>query len=219
MICGINWGGEPTSSIDLKSEMQGTSFFSDSSMNNQKDNAPNRFNNRIVEWFRILGHPLETAEEKAGDFEKSIFQTNWLPTKSRSVDSKTIKRYCIDHPGNFEYHVLRFKPKLIMFFSVMLFDVLNSKDSPTQVRKYLGIPSGDRRIIQKRNIVVGTKVSTAFRVGIQRFSNANVIAFPHPTPQRNSPSDKYIAAFKHDICPLINEYKEKRKSKLSTKSK
>lgn len=201
MICGINWGGEADTDYKWTQDVTGDSFFSDRRFNNFK------YRDRIAKWFELLGHPLASSEEQAGPFEHSLFQTNWLRNQSPNMDGKDIQAECIREWGNFEFHVARLKPKLIIFLSVKLLDVLNSADCAIRVRELLG--EAQPPTILQREVVVGTERLKSFRVGMQRFREADVIALPHPTGSQGL-SDDYVAAFKDVLSPIIATYKATR---------
>lgn len=201
MVCGINWGGEADPDFRWTEDVLGDSFFADARFNNYK------YRDRIVKWFELLGHPLASSVELAGPFEHSIFQTNWLRNQALSMEGKDIHAECVREWGNFEFHVARLRPKLIVFLSVKLLDVLNSPECAPRARQLLGDASPPT--VQQRDVQVGAERLKPFRVGLQRFRDADVIALPHPTGSKGL-SDDYIAAFKDVLSPVIATYKTTR---------
>ncbi|HQN65407.1 MAG TPA: hypothetical protein PLR90_07975 [Methylophilus sp.] len=195
MICGINWGGSPDDAPSNETK----SFFSDQSVNNY------RYRNRIVTWFQLFRHPLEVTESKATAFERSIIQTNWLSTQSRNMQNNHVFDECVNEWGNFEFHVRELQPKLIIFLSVTLLDVLNSKSCIDRTRRLFGNEIDLKKIL-KKDVYEEARRLRSFRIGIQRFENTDVIALPHPTGSKGL-SDNYIRAFDQDISPLIDKYK------------
>ena len=197
MICGINWGG----SADNPSGNEPASFFSDVRYNNYP------YRNRLLKWFELLGHPLECTEEKAGPFERSIVQTNWLSSQSPNMHGKSLYTECVHEWGNFAFHVETLQPKLVVFLSVTLLDILNSATCIENARRLFGAETSAQ--LMRKDVLTEGKVLKRFRIGMQRFGGTQIIALPHPTGSRGL-SDEYIRTFAKDISPLLQRYKVER---------
>jgi hypothetical protein len=198
MVCGINWGGSP----DEPSSGETASFFSDCSVNNYP------YRNRLLTWFELFGHPLETKSNQAGSFEKSIIQTNWLSNQSPNMNGKAIYAECIKEWGNFQYHLQELNPKIIIFLSVTLLEALNSLSHANIVHSLLG--AAEKPKYYKKSVQSNGVQLKRFRVGAQKFKNAHIIALPHPTGSVGLSND-YIQAFKPEIFPIFEAYKYERK--------
>jgi hypothetical protein len=194
MICGINWGGAESES----SEHEEQSFFSDIKVNDYL------YLNRLCTWFELFGHPLQKTLEKAGAFERSIIQTNWLTSQSRNMNGKSLYEECVIELNNFEYHINEFKPKLIIFLSVSLLDILNSKVCKPVAEKLFG--KSEKPTYIKKDVYHDKGKYIRFRVGIKNFENTKIIALPHPTGSRGL-SDAYLAEFRLEISEILNWYK------------
>jgi len=136
MICGINWGSDPTEPQNYED----ASFFSDRRVNNYE------YRNRIIRWFSLWGHPLETSEVGAGAFERSVVQTNWWRSQSSNVNGMSIYDGCLKEWGNFEFHLETLPPRLIFFFSVQLLHALNASVCATAAQRLLG-PLSPLRVV------------------------------------------------------------------------
>lgn len=197
MICGINWGGsESDDAHDIS-----ISFFSDGAVNRYP------YRNRLVTWFSLFGHPLESVAGKEGAFERSIVQTNWLRSQSTNMRGKSLYHECIRDSKNMVEHLSVLQPRLIILLSVSLLDALNSKEIFPQVNELLG--AAQRPCIIKKDVVASGKKLKRFRVGFQEFETASVIALPHPTGSIGISND-YIAAFAPEISKRIDAYKTYR---------
>lgn len=195
LICGINWGGDP----DESQEAEEKSFFSDSQVNAY------RLRSRVVNWFRLFGHPLVEERGKEGPFERSIIQTNWLRGKSRNVKGKNLINDCSANAESLLCHLEKFHPRLILFLSNTLLMALNSPPCKSQVEEILGACQ-EPSYLQKDVVDNGNPLKR-FTVGIQRFERCDVIALPHPTG-RNRVSNAYIAAFREQIEPILSNYRQ-----------
>ena len=195
MICGINWGGSPDSASDNET----ASFFSDVSCNKYP------YRNKLLKWFELLGHPLETKKETVGRFERSIIQTNWLSSQSPNMHGQSLHSECVSDWDNFEFHIKELQPRLVLFLSVALLDILNSPQCLKNARQLLGTET--RMQIMKKDVLNAGAVLKRFRIGIQKFGSTQIIALPHPTGSIGL-SDEYIRAFAEDISPLLQSYKK-----------
>lgn len=197
MICGINWGGNESDDAQDNS----TSFFSDGTVNRYP------YRDRLVTWFSLFGHPLESVAGKESAFERSIVQTNWLRSQSPNMRGKSLYHECIRDSKNMVEHLSVLQPRLIILLSVSLLDALNSKEISSQVNEFLG--AAQRPYVVKKDVVFGGKKLKRFRVGFQEFERASVIALPHPTGSIGISND-YISAFAPEISARIDAYKTYR---------
>lgn len=200
-ICGMNWGGDPDPDFQWTCDVVGDSFFSDQRSNDYP------YQRRLLRWFERFGHPLATTEQGAGAFERSIIQTNWIPNQAPNMDGTDLHGECVRNLSNFEFHMERFRPKLLLLTSVALLDVLNSSSCIGAARRLFG--SESRADVLTRSIEVGGKRHKRFRVGVQRFERVQIIALPHPSGSRGL-GDEYIAAFADVIGPILARYKAER---------
>jgi hypothetical protein len=196
MICGINWGGEPTT----EESPEEASFFSDVRVNNYP------YRNRLLRWFNSWGHPLEENAGMEGAFERSIIQTNWMPNQARTMKGRNIWNECISERQNFIKHIDVLKPRLLILCSSTLLRIMNNDQCLGAVEEILGNASQIQ--FERRDISLNGRKLKRFAVGFQEFTNCCVIALPHPTGSVGL-SDQYIAAFKERIGGIINTFREK----------
>jgi len=198
MICGLEWGG----SSDEPSDPEPAGFFS------QRGTNEYPYRNRLVGWFDLFGHRLETDPLKAGPFEHSIVQTNWLPSQARTMTGRDPLAECISGWSNFELHLKIAQPRLIVFLSVTLLDALNDNSCLCKAELILG-KSLPPRFMKHDNLVVGAQTLKPFRLGFQEFEAASVIALPHPTGAHGL-TDSYLVSFRSEIGDRIQRYKTLR---------
>jgi hypothetical protein len=110
MICGYNSAG-PVDTAVPTGPVHGESFFSDDRL----VGVGGGYRRKIVRWFELLGHPLAGAESRAGPFERSIVQTNWLTDQSPNLNGRSIVPELVRARANFEFHVEQLKPRLVFF--------------------------------------------------------------------------------------------------------
>ena len=199
MLCGFEWG-DPSSDIGSAGEL---SFFSDAEGFGNRA----RYRVRLLEWFGAWGHPLETSRMMAGGFERSIVQTNWLPSEAKNMDNRDVHAECVAAWDNFEFHVRELQPRLVIFMSVALLDTLNSVECIERARALFG-PEGRRHDLQAPPGL--TSGGRRLRVARQMFGTTEVVAVPHPTARFNPPETRYIAAFRDEISGALNRYKQAR---------
>lgn len=197
MICGINWGGDASGDAPRHAP----SFFS--------DHAANRFpyRNRILTWFSLFGHPLQTVAGREGGFERSIVQTNWLDTQSPNMQGKALHHEFVGNWENMAHHLDALRPRLILFLSATLLDALNSPGIFPEAQHILGC--ADRPLFLQKEVTSHGRRLKRFRVGMQDFEHTSVIALPHPTGSKGL-SNEYISAFAPEISAHIANYKESR---------
>ncbi len=198
MICGLNWGGDP----DEPPINRPASFFSDLDAN------PFEYTRKLVRWFRCWGHPLETNSREAGAFERSVVQTNWLPTESPNADGIGIAELvaCWD---NFELHVRELDPSLIVFLSVSQLDVLNFGQFSGRTRELFGAPRHEPRPVNRTEFD-GRSVPN-LRAYVQEWERVAIIAVPHPSPRvwapRGNQDEIYMRSIRDDVFPSIDRFK------------
>lgn len=158
------------------------------------------YDNRIIKWFALWGHPL-SREGLGGDFEKCILQTNWCDTEGNRIEEDYFSKLTSeDQINNFIFHVAEFEPMLLFFMGSEMINILQ-----------------DARVLPRFVEVVGQATSAPyelsrpfagrpFKVRLQEFEKCKVVSLPHPSGSWGL-SDDYIALFKDDIGPLIDEVK------------
>lgn len=202
LLCGINWGGDPDDSSQVDASKYHYSFFSDCDplvINNC------RYRNRIISWFYLFGHPLATKKGKEGVFERSISQTNWLPTQSRNMADLSIRNALTKEIGLFLQHLEFMKPRVLIFISTKLLRAFNDPKCLERAEEILG--QGEPHSFVQKTVKCDGKQLTAFKVGFQDFQNCRVIALPHPASKRGV-DDKYITAFAPEIGEILSDYKK-----------
>ncbi|AFI03669.1 hypothetical protein [Helicobacter cetorum] len=195
VICGLNHGVgvyEDPDNVNAEfikkvSEEEQSYYFA---------TIPFRFQRRITGWFGLWDCALESEEEKMGAFEKSLININWVDTKSKNFDDELI-----EHKDNFLQYIEVLEPKLLFFFGIDMLRALNDERIKPYVENFLGKAKNEPNYITK------PFEGKSFRVGFQSFEKCEVVAFPHPTGTIGL-SDEYIALFKDDIKPLIENYRK-----------
>lgn len=191
MICGINFGysskDEALEKSGLLQEIEAPSFFSDLSVNNT------RFRNTVRKWLKNWGLPFSHAPESETAFDRSFFQTNWLNSQTRSVQSNdkiTISMMVKESDSILSLIEAR-KPSVIIFFGVQLIHALNDIDIRKRVVSALGERPGNGDIYQAS---LKNYKGTRFKLITQNFPNTLVLSLPHP--QTIGITDEYMAALK-----------------------
>ncbi|WP_369326861.1 hypothetical protein AB6N01_04215 [Alcaligenes nematophilus] len=202
MICGINFGysskDESLEKAGIPQEIDAPSFFSDLSVNNT------RFRNTVCKWLINWGLPLSHAPERETAFDRSFFQTNWINSQTRSVQSNdkiTIKMMVKESGGILSLIESR-KPLVIIFFGVQMIQALNDIDIRKRVVSVLGERPGNGEIYQAS---LEHYKGTRFKLITQNFPNTLVLSLPHP--QTIGITDEYMAALKpapHHLERIIN---------------
>ena len=157
-----------------------------------------------MKWFSLWGYNLTDSIDDAGDFEKSIVQTNWLQTCSNNMDGINTQQACIQDCDSFLQTCEFLNPKILMLFSKELFLAFNSDSLKPKVQSIFGNKINKAEWLQK-NVVVDGKECIKFKVGFQKYEGLNVISLPHATSARGL-SDDYIASFKPEISQIINNW-------------
>lgn len=214
LLCGINHGyskeDERKDTADTSEPDSQKSFFSDSEVNNCL------FRNRIISWFDLWGYNLAKSKDNAGIFERSIVQTNWLPTCSNNTRGINIRQACIKDNEQFFMTCEALKPRVIFLFSKELLLAFISPSLSTRVKSTFGARKDEVRW-DKKNIFFNGKPRRRFLFGFQQYENLTVVSLPHPTGAKGI-ADDYIEAFKPEISKIIDIWWDNHKEKLTNYS-
>lgn len=198
MVCGINFGysnkDKRLESSEEKREAELLSFFSDTAVNNT------RFRNRLLTWLSRWDMPLETKAGSEGAFERSFFQTNWLPTQTSSVTSDgaiTINVLVSEADGLLTLLQER-RPKTIIFVGATLIEALNDIRLRKSVESIMGARSGNA-VIHRANS--SNSPRKAFKLLTQSFGSTRVISLPHV--QSRGLTDSYMVGFGPIVQSLL----------------
>lgn len=191
MICGINFGfsvaDERREDEGVVSETEPLSFFSDRAVNNS------RFRNRVLTWLSSWGLPFASSAGEEGAFERSIFQTNWLDTQTRSTtsDGAITLETLVQESASFLSLIQARQPSVIMLIGSYLIEALNDIRIRDRVVSILGARSGNAEIYRAE---LPDYRGTKFMLKAQRFGATQIVSLPHP--QARGLSDEYVAALK-----------------------
>lgn len=211
LLCGLNHGyskedeRQDAAGIDRSDPKK--SFFSDGEVNDYP------FRNRIVSWFSLWGYELARSEEKAGAFERSIVQTNWLQTCSNNMRGINTQQLCISDNESFIQTCATLKPRVIFFFGRELLWAFTSPTLSTKVEPIFGTRKGEVRWLQK-DVYFNGKPRRRLRFGFQQYEKLTVVALPHATGAQGV-ADDYIEAFKPEMSEAIGVWWERHKEKLT----
>ena len=131
-LCGYEWGWSKTDQAEYDAgqyvdpNFDAEFTFSNKSPCHGEKAFKWRYDNRIIKWFELWGHPLN-RDGLGSDFDKTIIQTNWCDTQDNKIHgnyySKLMQPEQID---NFINHLSEFKPKVIFFFGSVLIQALQN---------------------------------------------------------------------------------------------
>ena len=209
MICGYEWG---FSEADQKLVESGEEIFYDKdavTIFSNKSPAHGdrafawRYDNRIVKWFSLWGHPISRTA-LGGDFEKCIMQTNWCNTDGHKISENYFQK--LTNPEqleNFIYHIQYFEPSLIFFMGSEMIHILQNPIVLERFSQVMGTPEEQPIIVQK------PFSGRRFKIGFQSFKKCNVISMPHPSSSRGL-NDDYISLFTDEIASLILDLKRRK---------
>ncbi|MEW6772203.1 MAG: hypothetical protein WC340_18400 [Kiritimatiellia bacterium] len=201
MICGINFGWSHEDEIrearDTPEMTEPLSFFSDKTVNNTK------FRNRVLKWLSSWGFSFADTPCQITAFDRSFFQTNWLDSQTRSINSDEPINIdlLVEHSSGILNVLKERKPSVIFFFSHMLIESLNDIRIRQKVESILGERSGNAKAhLPNTENSAGKK----FKLMHQKYGDTQIVSLPHPSAR--GISDEYIAALKppiHIIHKLI----------------
>lgn len=190
MVCGINFGyskeDERLEGAEEEREAEHLSFFSDTAVNDT------RYRNRLLTWLSLWGVPLKTTAGTEGEFERSFFQTNWLPTQTHSVTSDgaiTINVLVKEADGLLTLLHER-RPKTVIFVGAILIEALNDIRLRERVESILGARSGNAVVHRASSSSSSRK---AFKLLTQSFGSTQIVSLPHV--QSRGLTDNYMEGF------------------------
>lgn len=211
LLCGANHGyskeDERRDAAGINRADTHKSFFSDADVNNYP------FRRNIVTWFSLWGYQLARSGDKAGAFERSIVQTNWLQTCSSNTDDINTQWACIEDHESFLLTCQTLKPKVIFFFGRELLWAFTSPTLGEKVESIFGSRVGKTQWIQK-DVVFNGKARRRFRFGFQQYENLCVVALPHATAAQGVAHD-YIEAFKPEMSEVIDAWWAQHEKELA----
>jgi hypothetical protein len=207
MICGYEWGySKEDQKLDESDE---ECFYNKDAITTFSNKSPMygdkafswRYDNRIIKWFDMWGHPLN-RDELGGDFEKSIIQTNWCDTQAYKINLNYYHKLTNSRQvDNFIHHIKIFEPSLILFMGSEIIDILQDKNVLNDFCKIMGNTKGKPHKIQK------PFEGRSFKIGFQEFDRCKIVSMPHPSSSRGL-SDGYMSLFSDEISRLITELKK-----------
>ncbi|WP_104747639.1 hypothetical protein [Helicobacter cetorum] len=205
VICGLQFGtdgdNKPHRIANLLDDYQGKKHCFSNFVNYPSKNDF-AFQKRITKFFGLWDCCLETDFDKVGAFERSLIGINWLSNGADSMDNENYHSFFqTEHKENFLYHLEVLEPKLLFFFGINMLEALNDERIKPYAENFLGKAKNEPNYITK------PFEGKSFRVGFQSFEKCEVVAFPHPTGTIGL-SDEYIALFKDDVKPLIENYRK-----------
>jgi len=209
MICGYEWG---FSEADRRLVESGEEMFYDKdAVTTFPNKSPAhgeraftwKYDNRIIKWFSLWGHPL-SRDGLGGDFEKSIIQTNWCNSEGHKINENYFQKLTeFDQIENFIFHIKQFEPHLIFFMGSEMINVLQHPLVSEGFSGVMGMPESKPSIMQKPSL------HRRFKIGFQEYEKCNVISMPHPSSSRGL-SDDYISLFSDEISSLILDLKRRK---------
>ncbi len=200
MVCGLE-RGKSKSGGNVKVNLEAKYTFSNPCPKFGAVARTWQFQNRIIKWFSLWGHPLtRNHPDNATDFDRCIVHANWCNTQNHKFcdDGGYSKAKRPKQIENFIDQVARRKPKLIIFFGIKLFDILQEKPIMEQFQRSGEMGKCIRKFIRKEG---------RFRVGFQEFENGNVVAFPHPSWNW---SHATIKIFRPEMDALFRKFKREK---------
>lgn len=210
MICGYEWG---FSKDDQKLHESGEEVFYDGDATTTFANKSPahgerafavRYDNRILKWFSMWGHPLN-REGLGNDFDKCVVQTNWCNSKGHNIEGNYFQK--LMHPeqlDNFIYHIKTFEPSLIFFMGSEMIKILQNEVALSRFSDIMGKPESVPEIIQK------PFHGRRFKIGFQKFEKCDIVSLPHPSSSHGL-SDDYISLYTDRIGGLIADFKKRKK--------
>lgn len=203
MICGINFGYSAQDKKNDEDEGYSSpekipSFFSDGAENNTD------FRNGVLTWFDLWGVSLSRNEAAPGSMERSILQTNWLPTQSNRAGKQYETKFLVENSGHFLRACTEFQPRLIFLFGKLLIEAFNSSDMRVMVEGIFGERCGAARFVQK-SVNASTKRTFVF----QKHRDVTVVCMPHVTGGWGL-SHECVGAFRDEMKDVIDVWWQER---------
>lgn len=205
VLCGYEWGcAKDSNCADVPTELSKPPVtFANKVPVHGPDAKTWPYDNRIIKWFSIWGHPLN-EDGLGADFDKCIVQTNWCDTQAHHIDedygTKLLRRESID---NFIEHMAALRPRIIIFFGIKQLDFLQHSSVLPKFEAIFGEKQEQPQVMTK------PFSGKQFRVGFQRFGNTTVAAFPHPSGSQGL-SNEYISLFKEEMNSVLSDFKKSR---------
>lgn len=157
-----------------------------------------RYDNIIMKWFGLWGHPLSRSEPMS--FERSIVQTNWCNTQAHAMDGDYSKLSEPEQIDNFIGHIDYFKPRVILFMGSRLIDALQGPAVRERFEAITGKCTKEASAQQKK--FAGRR----FKFVFQSFERCEVVGLPHPSSSHGI-SDDYITLFNDEMGSLLQRFK------------
>lgn len=191
MVCGINFGyslrDEELEQSSTQHALDAASFFSDKSVNNT------RFRNTALKWLANWGLPFSYEPGDERPFDRSFFQTNWLNSQTRSInsDEKITVRMMVEEADSILSLIEERMPSVILFFGAQMIEALNDISIRARVVSALGERSGNAEVHRAK---IPDYQGTDFKMLTQNYGETLIISLPHP--QTIGISDQYMATLK-----------------------
>ena len=206
MICGYEWGFSEKDQRMVESgeeiffDKDAVTVFPNKSPAHGKRAFSWKYDNRVIKWFSLWGHPL-SREALGGDFEKCLVQTNWCNTEGHKIDEDYYHKLTnSEQLENFIFHIKELEPSLILFMGSEMINILQDKNVMKLFSEVMGNPESPPTKSQK------PFSGRQFKIGFQSFTKCEVISLPHPSSSRGL-SDDYISLFADEIGGLITGLK------------
>ena len=202
MICGYEWGD---SKEDQRREREGTApkfdrsaicTFSNKVPAYGEDALSWPYDNRIIKWFELWGHPL-SRNGLGGRFEQCIVQTNWCDSQGQQMQ-QNIRARLVEKWECFIARVREREPSLILLMGSAMIDVLQREFVLKEFSKIVGTKRTSPRKIRK------DFDGRRFRIGFQSFENCEVVSLPHPSGSIGL-SDDYVKQFEPEMNSVIKK--------------
>lgn len=209
MICGYEWGyskkdqGDDAKGVDNNINFDAGCTFANKDLCYGQKALGWRYDNNIIKWFGLWGHPLNREYPSA--FEKSLVQTNWCDSLNPSMGGVDYfaKLTVPNQIDNFIYHVDYFRPRVIMFMGSVMIKTLQHKPVIERFESIMGPRINEPKPVLK------SFTGRRFNIWLQSFNQCEVICLPHPSGSRGL-SDAYIAMYKDNVGELLTRYKHEK---------
>jgi hypothetical protein len=165
LLCGYEWGGDPDAAdVDLARLETIEHTFSNKAPAYGKEALNWRYDQRLIKWFGLWGHPL-SQEGLGGDFEKTLVQSNWRDTQAPTLKDEDIEKKLLDpeQVENFLFHVERLEPRVIFFLGIKQIECLQSPKVLPGFEAIAGKRREEPRIVKKDHPGRQFRVGSGFR--------------------------------------------------------